>query len=236
MPRFLCPASRSPTGDLFGKGRLPPYISKPYDGHQESDSRTNGLSLSTIDCQACVLRPSCESTIYINQGDLVLSPDMDACKTTPEPYIAKIKPAPPLNQVFQNVPFNRLNFPSKSIGAAQKSILESVQLELTEIPDARRMDPETLQKLTAPIVAHYTSLNPATAAALDNFVPANTSFLIGGGSIVLPLFLFIPNFPLFHRQARALCCAPRCFFKNKSGQFIHVTNDINQTQTPHFLF
>ena len=87
------------------------------------------------------------------------------------------------------------------------------------------MDPQTLQKLTEPIVAHYTSLNPATAAALDNFVPAKTSFLIAGGSIILSLFLFIPNFPLFHRQARALCCF---------GQFIHVTNDIKPTQTLHF--
>ena len=200
----------------------------------KNDSR-HGLSLSTIDCQACVLRPSCESTIYINQGDLVLSPDMDACKTTPEPYIATIKLAPPLNQVFQNVPFDRLNFPSYSIGAARKSILESVQLELTEIPDVRRMDPETLQKLTEPIVAHYTSLNPATEAALDKFVPAKTSFLIAGGSIALSLFLFLLNFPLFHRQARALCCAPRRFFKNKSGQFIHVTNDIQPDSDSSFL-
>ena len=51
----------------------------------KNDSRSNGLSLSTIDCQACVLRPSCESTLYIIQGDLFLSPDMDACRTTPEP-------------------------------------------------------------------------------------------------------------------------------------------------------
>ena len=57
----------------------------------KKDSRTNRLSLSTIDCQACVLRPSCESTIYINQSNLVMSPDMDACKTTPEPYIATTK-------------------------------------------------------------------------------------------------------------------------------------------------
>ena len=106
---------------------------------------------------------------------------MDACKTTPEPYIATIKLAPPLNQVFQNVSFDRLNFPSYSIGAAWKSILESVQLELTEIPDDRLMNPETLQKLTESIVAHYTSLNPATAAALDNIVPAKISCLISGG-------------------------------------------------------
>ena len=127
---------------------------------------------------------------------------MDACKTTPEPYIATIKLAPPLNQVFQNVPFEKLNFPSYSIGAARKSILESVQLELTEIPDVRRMDPATLQKLTEPIVAQYTYLNPATAAALDNFLPAKTSFLIAGESIVLSLFLFILNFPLFHYPTR----------------------------------
>ena len=191
----------------------------------KNDSRINGLSLSTIDCWACVLRPICESTVYINQDNLVLSPDMDACKTAPEPYIATIKPAPPLNHVFQNFPFDRLNFPNYLIGAARKSILESVQLELTESPDVRRMDPETLQKLTEPIVAHNTSLNPATAAALDNFVPAKSSFLISGGSIVPSLFLFILNFPLFHRQARALCCAPCRFFKNKSGHFIHVTDD-----------
>ena len=160
---------------------------------------------------------------------------MDACKTTPEPYIASINLAPPLNQVFQNVPFDRLNFTSYSIGAARNTILESVQLELNEIPDVRRMDPETLQKLTEPIVAHYTSLNPATAAAIDDFVPAKTSFLIAGGSIALSSFLFVLNFPLFHRQARALCCAPRRFFKNKSGQFIHVTNDIKPDSDSSFL-
>ena len=141
----------------------------------KNDSRSNGFRSdcrTTIDCQACVLRPSCESTLYINQGDLVLSPDVDACKTTPEPNIATIKLAPPLKQLFQNVLFDRLNFLSYSIGAAQKSILESVQLELTEIPDVRGMDPEILQKLTQPIVAHYTSLNLATEAALDKLVPA----------------------------------------------------------------
>ena len=142
---------------------------------------------------------------------------MDACKTTQEPYIATIKLATPLNQVFQNVPFDRLIFPSYSIGASRKSILQSVQLDLTGIPDVRRMDAETLQKLTEPVVGHYTSLNPATAFALDNFVPAKTSFLLSGGSIVLSSVLFIPNFPLFHRQARALCCTPGRFFKNKTG-------------------
>ena len=200
-----------------------------------NDSRTHGFSLSTIDCQACVSRPSCENTIYMNQGGHVLSPDMDACKTTPEPYIATIALAPPLNQVFQNVPFDRLNFPSYSISAARKSFLESVQLELTESPDLRRMDPETFQKLTEPIVTHYTFLNPATEAAHANFVPATTSFLISGGSILLSPFLLILKFPLFHSQACALCCAPRRIFKNKSGQFIHVTDNIDPDSDSSFL-
>ena len=101
---------------------------------------------------------------------------MDACKTTQESFIATIKLAPPREQVFQNVPLERINFPSYSIGSPRKSILESLQLELTENPDLRRMEPETLKKLTEPIVAHYTSLNPAKLAALDNFVRAKTSF------------------------------------------------------------
>ena len=97
------------------------------------------------------------------------------------------------------------------------------------------MDPETLQKLIEPIVAHYTSLNPATVAAIDKFVAAKTSFLISGGSIVPSFFLFLINFPLLRRQARALCCAPRRSFKNKSGQFIHVMNDIKPDADSLFL-
>ena len=97
------------------------------------------------------------------------------------------------------------------------------------------MDPETLQKLTEPIVALDTSLTPATSAALDNFVPAKTSFLISGGSILLSLFLFLLNVALFHRQARCFCCDPRRFFKNKSGQIIHVTDNIDPDSDSSFL-
>ena len=97
------------------------------------------------------------------------------------------------------------------------------------------MGPETLQKLTEPIVAHYTSLNPATAAARDMVVPAKTSILMSGGSIVLSLFLFILDCPLFHRQARALCCAPRRFFKNKSGQLVQVTDNTDPTSESSFF-
>ena len=97
------------------------------------------------------------------------------------------------------------------------------------------MDPETLQKLTEATVAQNTSLNHATAAALDNFVPAKTSILISSGSILLSLFLFVLKVPLFHKKARALCCALRFFFNNKSGQFFHVTDDISPDSDSSFL-
>ena len=108
-------------------------------------------------------------------------------------------------------------------------------MELTEILDERRMNLETLQKLTEPILAQYSSLKTATAAALDNFVPAKTPFLISRGSILLSLFLFILNFPLFHRQARALCCAPHRSFKKKPAQFIHVTDNIDPDSDSSYL-
>ena len=163
----------------------------------KNDSRTHGLSLSFIDCQACVLRPGCESTIYINQGDLVLTPGVDACKTTPEPYIDTLNLVPPLYQFFQNVPIDKLNFPSYSVGEARKSIPESVQLELTEFPDVRRVDLETLQKLTEPIVAQYTSLNAATVAAFDNCVAAKTSLFISRGSTLVSILCFYLIFQFF---------------------------------------
>ena len=47
--------------------------------------------------------------------------------------------------------------------------------------------------------------------------------------------MLILNFPLFHRQARALSCAPRRFFKNNSGLFIHVTNDNQSDSDSSFL-
>ena len=125
---------------------------------RRKDSRTRGLNLSTIDCQACFFQPSRESTIYINQGDLVLSPEMDAGRTTREPYIATTKLAPPLNQVYQIVRFDRLNYSSYSIGAARKSIPDCLQLEVNRFPDIRLMEPETLPKLTEPLL-HTTRLS-----------------------------------------------------------------------------
>ena len=43
----------------------------------KNDSQTQSLLISSIQCQAYVLRPSCKSIILFNQGDIVLHLDMD---------------------------------------------------------------------------------------------------------------------------------------------------------------
>ena len=53
------------------------FISQQPTKDLKNDSRTLGLSLSPIECQVCDFRPSCEGSIYINQSDLVLTPDLD---------------------------------------------------------------------------------------------------------------------------------------------------------------
>ena len=70
----------------------------------KSDTRAIGLSIYTIKCQACVMRPSCSSIISFNQRNLVLYPDLDFCETNPEPFLASIELTPSLNKVFSHVP------------------------------------------------------------------------------------------------------------------------------------
>ena len=56
--------------------------------HLKNASVLHGVSASTI--QAGILRPSCHSTLTLNQGDLVLEPDMDNCAPSPEALFTTI--------------------------------------------------------------------------------------------------------------------------------------------------
>ena len=66
----------------------------------KNDSRSAGFTISTLTCQACIVRPSCRSTLSFNQGDLALTPDMDFCETYPLLLIASIQLTPSFDQVF----------------------------------------------------------------------------------------------------------------------------------------
>ena len=76
----------------------------------KKDSRSARFTISTLTCQACIVRPSCSSTLSFNQGDLVLTPDMEFCGTHPLPLIASIQLTPSLDQVAKHVPSTSSQF------------------------------------------------------------------------------------------------------------------------------
>ena len=190
----------------------------------KSGGSTNGLRLSTTNCKACVV-DLVATALYTSINTILFWHLIWMhAKTSPESSIASIELTALWIKFFRNVAFHRFRFRSCSISAAWESLLESVQLELTESTDVRYMDPETLQKLTGLIVAHYTYLNPAIAAALEDFVCAKTSFLPSGGGIVFSLFIL--QFPLFPRQACIFCPAPGCNFRDTPGLLVHGRDNI----------
>ena len=84
--------------------RLYHVISRDSLLHIKNASDIHGVSVPMIPCQACILRPNCHSTLSLNQGDLVLEPDIDYCSTSPEPFFATIELIPSLEQVLKHVP------------------------------------------------------------------------------------------------------------------------------------
>ena len=110
----------------------------------KNGSRSARFTISTLTCQACFVHPSCSSTLSSIQVDLVLTPDMDFCETHPLPLIASIQLTPSLDQVFRHVPSTSSQFLNYSVAEARQSVLNSVRMELAEIPDVKRMSPEAL--------------------------------------------------------------------------------------------
>ena len=97
------------------------------------------------------MRPSCHSTLTLNQGVLVLEPDMDYCSTSLEPLFATIQLVPSLAKVFQDVPHSNHVFYVYSLGEARHSTLSSVRMELAELLDVQRMSVESIDRLAEPI-------------------------------------------------------------------------------------
>ena len=67
-----------PQAFYLTEGMYPVIFCEPLL-HMNNASDIDGLIVSMISCQACILRPSCHSTLTLNQGDLVHELDMDFC-------------------------------------------------------------------------------------------------------------------------------------------------------------
>ena len=198
-------------------------ISRNPNIQMKNDSRLAGYSISTL---SCLIRPSCTSTLSFNQGDLVLSPDMDFCESKPEPLVASIELTPSLAQVFKHVPQIAHKFHAYSVAEARQSVLSSVRLELAELPDVKRMSSDTLEELTRPIAQYNSSISPATSAALSSYMPLRTAVCFSLVSITLSLLTFCVNFTLFRRQWRRLFAHPHRFFRGNSGRFLHIVDSV----------
>ena len=150
---------------------------------------------------------------------------MDFCESNPVPLIASIQLTPSLDQVFKHVPPTSSEFNVYSIAEARQSVLNSVRMELAELPDVQRMSSETLEELTRPIAQYYSSISPATSAALSSYLPTRTAILFSLTSITFSLLTFCVSFTLFRRQWRRLFSHPQQFFRDTSGRFLHIVDD-----------
>ena len=202
----------------------------------KNDGRSAGFTISTLTCQSCIVRPSCSSTLSFNQGDLVLTPDMDFCETHPLPLIASIQLTPSLKQVFKHVPHASSQFHVYSVAETRQLVLNSVRMELAEIPDVKRMSPEALDQLTKPIAEYYSSIFPATSAALSAYLPTRTAVCFSLLSITVSLLTFCVSFNLFRRQWRRLFSHPQQFFRGTSGRFHHIVDKSSPTSADDSSF
>ena len=132
---------------------------------------------------------------------------------------------PCLDQVFKHVPPASSQFYAYSVAEARHSVLNSVRMELAEIPDVKRMSPEALDHLTKPIADYYSSISPTTSAALSACLPTRTAVCFSLLSNTVSLLTFCVSFTLFRRQWRRLFSHPQQFFRGTSGRFLHIVDN-----------
>ena len=202
---------------------------------------TDGLpvSISTLLCQACLIRPSCLSTHTFNHGNLVLTPDMDFCETRPEPFVASVKLTPSLDAVFNTLPPASADFKVYSFGQARRKIVSSVQLEMAALPHVKTMTNEDLRTVAQPISHYYTTISPSTSRALAEYMPTRTAFSLACVSMTNSLLPFNISFTPFRRQGQRFFKHPHRLLRGTHGRFIHIVlnlNDDDNDVTTAFMY
>ena len=163
---------------------------------------TDGLPVSIyiLQCQPCLNRPSCSSTLTFNHGDLVLTPDIDFCETRPEPFIASVKLTPSLAEVFITPPPFCPDLNVYSFREARREIVSSVQLELASLPHVETMTNDDLRTVVQPISHYYTTISPSSSRALAHYMHMRTAFSLACVSKTISLLSLSISSTLFRRQ------------------------------------
>ena len=205
----------------------------------KNDTDCLPVSVSTLQCQACLIRPSCSSTLTFNHGDLVLTPDMDFGETRPEPFVVSVKLTPSLAAVFNTLPPASADLNAYSFGEARREIVSSVQLELASLPHVKTMTNDDLRTVAQPISHYYTTISPSTSRALADYMPMRTAFSLACVSMTISLLFFSISFTLFRRQLQCFFKHPQRFFRGTHGRFLHIVpnlNDDDNDVTTAFLY
>ena len=152
------------------------------------------------------------------QGDLVFTTEKGLCETIPQHFIASTQFTPSLDQVFRHVPQASSRFHVYSIAEVSQSVLNSVRMELAQLPDVQCMSKESLDDLTRPIAQYYSTISPATSAVFchHTYLLRQQSSLT---SIAISLLTFWISFTLFRRQWQRQFSHPHMFFRDIKGRF-----------------
>ena len=143
--------------------------------------------------------------------------------------LATIELTPFLDQIFKQVLNAKHKFHNYSIAEARQSVLSTVRLELAELPNVKRMSPETLADLTRPIAKYYPSTSPANSTALSSYLPTQPVVLFSMLSVALSLLTFCISFTRFRRQWTRLFAHPQRFFRGTSARFLHIVENAQPT-------
>ena len=196
------------------------------------------LSISTLQCQACLIRPSCSSKLTFNHGDLVLIPEIDFCETRTETFVASVKLTLSLAAVFNTLHLASAGLNMYSFGGDCRENVSNVQLELAALPHVRTMTGEDHRTVDQQI-SHYYPTSPSNSRALADYIPMQTTCSLSCVSVTISLLSFSISLTLFRRQSQRFFKHRQRFFRGTHGQFLHIVpnvNDDNNDVTTAFLY
>ena len=96
---------------------------------------SHGSRMFLINCQTGVIRPGYSSKLLLNQGDVVLNPDMDYCEIRLEPTVARMQLKPLFQKIYESLPAPSARVNMYSPSEVRKSVLTNVRMELAELPE-----------------------------------------------------------------------------------------------------
>ena len=196
-----------------------------------NDTHSHGTRMSTIDCQACVVRPSCSLKLALNDGHFILNPDMDYCQTRPEPFVAKLQLTTSLQNVFESLapPSAEFNLVQYSHSEVRKSVFTGVRMELAELPEVHNMDFDKFKEVAEPTSHYYASIPPSTSKTLERYMRTKRALCLALLSVTISLISFSINFTLFRRQWKQFVTHPQRFLRGTHGRYLNIVYELAQT-------